>query len=112
MVAVDEGLCLKKIMLVSNWIRCRHVFCVIDRYRLGSERWEERDPYHEEGPDGVVEEDDGGGHQHGETDELVELLRGEQLAFAFIRGAIRIASKIEIVTWRHWRRRTKLGGEN
>lgn len=34
--------------------------------------------YHEEGPDGVVEEDDGGGHQHGETDELVEL--GEQLA--------------------------------
>lgn len=38
------------------------------------ERERERS-YHEEGPDGVVEEDDGGGHQHGETDELVELLR-------------------------------------
>lgn len=36
--------------------------------------------YHEEGPDGVVEEDDGGSHKHGETDELVEL--GGKLAFA------------------------------
>jgi hypothetical protein len=29
--------------------------------------------YHEESPDGVVEEDDGGGHEHGEADEFVEL---------------------------------------
>lgn len=36
--------------------------------------------YHEEGPDGVVEEDDGGGHKHGETDELVEL--GSRVSFA------------------------------
>ena len=29
--------------------------------------------YHEEGPDCVVEEDDGGGHEHGEADEFIEL---------------------------------------
>lgn len=42
--------------------------------------------YHEEGPDGVVEENDGGGHQHGETDELVEL--GERLAFCSLLLAL------------------------
>jgi hypothetical protein len=50
--------------------------------------------YHEEGPDSVVEEDEGGGPQHGETDELVELLREEQLVFAFFRVAKRVASMI------------------
>lgn len=29
--------------------------------------------HHKNCPDGVVEEDDGGGHEHGEADELVEL---------------------------------------
>jgi hypothetical protein len=29
--------------------------------------------YHQEGPDGVVEEDHRGGHEHGEADEFVEL---------------------------------------
>ncbi len=33
----------------------------------------EEDKYHEKSPDGVVEEDDGGGHEHGEADEFVEL---------------------------------------
>lgn len=68
-------------------------------------RWEEERSYHEEGPDGVVEEDDGGGHQHGEADELVELLREEQLVlFSFLEFCVanRIASKIE---WWPWRRR-------
>lgn len=32
--------------------------------------------YHEEGPDCVVEEDDGGGHEHGEADEFIELEGG------------------------------------
>lgn len=34
---------------------------------------EEGETNHEKRPDGVVEEDDGGGHQHGEANELVEL---------------------------------------
>jgi hypothetical protein len=29
--------------------------------------------YHSQRPDGVVEEDDRGGHQHGETNEFVKL---------------------------------------
>lgn len=29
--------------------------------------------YHEKGPDGVVEKDDRGGHEHGEANDLVEL---------------------------------------
>ena len=29
--------------------------------------------YHEKCPDGVVEEDNGGGHEHGEAYEFVEL---------------------------------------
>lgn len=37
--------------------------------------------YHEKGPDGVVEEDDGCGHKHGETDEFIEL--GRELAALF-----------------------------
>lgn len=37
--------------------------------------------YHCQCPDGVVEEDDGGGHQHGEADEFVKLPGGKQLAF-------------------------------
>jgi hypothetical protein len=34
-------------------------------------RW--RRLYHEDGPDGVVEKDDGSGHKHGEADEFIEL---------------------------------------
>lgn len=49
------------------------------RRNIGRER-----SYHEEGPDGVVEEDDGGGHQHGETDELVELLEGGAVSFVLL----------------------------
>lgn len=37
----------------------------------GSEGW--ASTYDEEGPDGVVGEYDGGGHEHGEADEFVEL---------------------------------------
>lgn len=33
-----------------------------------------RRTYHQQGPDGVVQEDDRGGHEHGEADEFVELL--------------------------------------
>lgn len=31
--------------------------------------------YHQQCPDGVVEEDDGSGHEHGEAHEFVELCR-------------------------------------
>ena len=33
--------------------------------------------HHKQGPDGVVEEDDSGHHEHGEADEFVELEKSE-----------------------------------
>jgi hypothetical protein len=42
---------------------------VNDGWKRGSRQW----AYHQQGPDGVVEEDDGRGHEHGEADEFVEL---------------------------------------
>lgn len=64
-------------------------------------RWigRERFSYHEEGPDGVVEEDDGGGHQHGETDELVELV--EKLAFCFFFWLHAVTDCLRWEWWRH-----------
>lgn len=29
--------------------------------------------YHQKSPNGIIQEDDGGGHEHGEADKLVEL---------------------------------------
>lgn len=40
--------------------------------------------YHEKGPDGVVEEDDGCGHKHGETDEFIELVRELAVVFSLM----------------------------
>ena len=46
---------------------------MVGKEKMGEGRGDRGHKYHQQSPDGVVEEDDGGGHEHGEADEFVEL---------------------------------------
>jgi len=62
-VRVDEG-------LDAAVSQCLAFHTVV---RLETRSLKEKGLYHGQRPDGVVEEDDRGGHEHGEADEFVEL---------------------------------------
>jgi hypothetical protein len=60
---------LKGVVRIDKWLETVS-FCTGDSRALSRQA---NGTHHKKGPDGVIQEDDGGGHEHGEAYEFVKL---------------------------------------